>query len=428
MRWVLLALCGFLLTGCIVSKNGPVSTTETPGQRRVTSVDVDSFRGLRAEIRPEGGHARLVLKAVGDISVDSEQEVSVQESVAGRTAFGFFPWTLADKPGSTPVVDHILAVFVNYGLALTPTLYSLFFEPFSDFPSSGVNDHVFAGFSLLGFYRYNAEPEVIRTSSRTDRSTRDAAVYDVQDFVLEYEEREHRSESGGVILGEKYESGMEIRAKLTSMTMLPGSLSQQLRQFEGKEIVWKASGVRKWAPTPQQTVSSAVLSKDDICGIWEVVQSVNSVTTTLGLDKPTELLQVLRVTYELNADGAFRSTSLASERETVCSGTWDCEDGDLVLRMDDHKGGLAETRLRCVRRGDDGLEMRYVDLRAYEKMFMVGGIELSSASYDADGALHHTTLIDNSNNEKHIHVRIETKSVTSPMIFERKVERKEGKE
>ena len=53
-------------------------------------------------------------------------------------------------------------------------------------------------------------------------------------------------------------------------------------------------------------------------------------------------------------------------------------------------------------------------------MFLVGGIESSSASYDADGALRHTTLIDNSNNEKHVHVRIETKSVTSPMIFERK--------
>lgn len=421
MRWVLLVLCGSLLTGCIVSKNGPVSTTETPGQKRAVSVDVASFRGLRAEIRPDGGHARLVLKAVGDISVDSEQEVSVQESVAGRTAFGFFPWTLADKPGSVPVVDHILAMLVNYGLVLTPTLYSLFIEPFSDFPSSGVNDHVFAGFSLLGFYRYNAEPEVISSSKRTDRSTRDAAVYDVRDFVLEYEGRARRSESGGVTLGEKYESGMEIRAKLTSMTMLPGSLSRQLRQFEGEEIVWKASGVRKWAPTAQ-TVSSVALAKDELCGIWEVIQSVNSVTTTLGLDKPTELLQVLRVTYELNSDGAFRSTSLVSGRETVCSGTWDCEDGDLVLRMDDHKGGMAETRLCCVRHGEDGLEMRYADLRAYEKMFLVGGIESSSASYDADGTLHHTTLIDNSNNEKDVRVRIETRSVTSPMIFERRAE------
>ena len=152
----------------MVFKTGPVSRTELPADRKASAVRVISFDKVRTAVSPDSGNVALTLSVLGRFDIEYLQDVKIRETAAGRTAFGFFPWTFADRPAQSPGMDHILALLVNYGLALTPTLYSLLIEPFSDYPKSGVNDHVFAAFSLLGFYRYNDTPVEKRSYEQTN--------------------------------------------------------------------------------------------------------------------------------------------------------------------------------------------------------------------------------------------------------------------
>lgn len=409
------------LGGCMVFETGPADKTELPKERLDTSISIQSFDKVRTSIRPDSGHASLILDVVGDLQIESEQEVVVKESVSGRTAFGLFPWTLADKPGGTPVVDHVMALLVNYGLALTPTLYSLFFEPFSDYPDHGVNDHVFAGFSIFGFYRYCGSPIERKSSSRTDKHRREAGVYRVNCFSVESNGVRYKSENGVIVLPDSYESGMELDCRLTSVDVLPGDLKEKLSSYVGKDLKWTATGKRrnqgKELAEVKTSISTAITSSL-LEGKWESYQSHKSRTQTANDSTVKEHTQVLHDTYEFLKDGTFRQIKEVSGTETVWTGSWKVDDNVLWLSLKTQHGESVKTGFRASRVESGEIELQYADLRAYEKMFIRENVKIVSASYNDKSELctHMVVEIDVGTGKGHQSI---FDSVYSPLILEK---------
>lgn len=154
-------------------------------------------------------------------------------------------------------------------------------------------------------------------------------------------------------------------------------------------------------------------------GEWEVVQSVRSFSTASGLKNPIEHNQVTHYAYAFYDDGMCRMTTLIGGKESLWTGTWGCTNGLVQLKITDKKGGVSAFDLKCVKKSDEGLVFRYADLRAYEKMFLVGNVTSMKALYNTKGELVTHMVID-SEGKNGIKSHIEMDSTYSPMIFERK--------
>ena len=166
-------------------------------------------------------------------------------------------------------------------------------------------------------------------------------------------------------------------------------------------------------------VATIPVSGKEMEGEWEVVQSVLSFSTASGLKKPIEHNQVTRSEYAFYDDGAYRLTSWINGKESGRNGDWCCTNGFLRLSVDNQKGGKLVMDLKCVKKSEEGLEFRYDDIRAFEKMFLVGNVTSMKALYNEKGELVTHMEID-SEGKNGIKSHIEMDSTYSPMIFERK--------
>lgn len=167
------------------------------------------------------------------------------------------------------------------------------------------------------------------------------------------------------------------------------------------------------------SAATVPVSGKEMEGEWEVVQSVRSLTLATGMTKSMEYNQVTRNEYAFYDDGAYRLTTWIKGKESGRNGDWCCTNGLLRLSVDNQKGGKLVLDLKCVKKSEEGLEFRYDDMRAFEKMFLVGNVTSMKALYNAKGELVTHMVID-SEGKNGIKSHIEMDSTYSPMIFERK--------
>lgn len=166
------------------------------------------------------------------------------------------------------------------------------------------------------------------------------------------------------------------------------------------------------------SAATILVTGKEMEGEWESVQSLLTISTT-GVQKPHERNQVMYYAYVFYDDGTCRMTTKIGGKETLWTGTWGCTNGLVQLRIADAKGGASAFDLKCVKRSEEGLEFRYADLRAYEKMFQTGNVTSMKALYNTKGELVTHMVID-SEGKNGIKSHIEMDSTYSPMIFERK--------
>lgn len=406
----------FLLGGCIAFETGPVSKNETPGTLKESTVNVIGLDKIRTVISPNSGCAELAMEAIGEFEVGYVQDVDVVESVYGRTAFGFFPWTLADRPAETPVVDHILACLVNYGLAMSPTLYSLLFEPFSDYPQNGINDHVFAGFSLFGFYRYIDVSNVKKSYTVKRRPKRSVNIYRFSDFSVEFDGKEISTTSGRILLPRSYESGMEIKCKLLSVKIPQGNFNLYLKQYLGRELSWQATGVKRMkTPVKIGNVQAGCIDKSSIVGEWESYQSCKVISSTLNHNENIERNQIIHCTYSFFDDGRYHQKIDMSGKIITLNGNWAFNNNSISLKLKD-KQGVEELQIMTITKSDNGkLLLRYENLDVFARIFHEG-VKPTKAEYDKSANIIVEREINNRHGDNETNV---INYIYSPLFLER---------
>ena len=411
----------------MVFKTGPVSRTELPADRKASAVRVISFDKVRTAVSPDSGNVALTLSVLGRFDIEYLQDVKIRETAAGRTAFGFFPWTFADRPAQSPGMDHILALLVNYGLALTPTLYSLLIEPFSDYPKSGVNDHVFAAFSLLGFYRYNDTPVEKRSYEQTNKSVRQVNIYSIEDFSVEYDGAVYFSTIGRLSLPVKYESGMEIQCKLISAKVLQGGLHDKIQPYFGKMLSWQATGVKRKPATEENEIKSDVpdeiarvnaIDRAKLVGEWESYQSHKTISGGMGKGEGVEQNQTIHCIYSFYDDGMYRLMMSISGKETRWSGKWTLQDGVIVTTLKNQDGEPIRQALSITQYTEGCVQLRHRHPEKFAEMLVEGAVKATKAEYNDGGELSVSLAmdVDMGNGQK---TEIAIQSTYSPLILEK---------
>ena len=370
----------------------------------------------------------MTLEVLGRFDIEYLQDVKICETVAGRTAFGFFPWAFAKRPTQSSLgMDYICALLVNYGLVLTPTLYSLLIEPFSDYPQYGVNDHVFASFSLLGFYRYNDVPLENHSYGRTDKSVGQVDVYRIEDFSVEYDGAVYSSKAGRLSLPVKYESGEEIQCKLISANVLKGGLHEKLQTYFGKTLSWQATGVKRRPVNDVDKMRSKekdaiahvdAVDKVNLVGEWESYQSHKTISEGMGNGKRVEQNQTIHCIYSFYDDGAYRLVTNISGKEIQWSGEWALRDGAIAITLKKQNGELVRQELSIIQHNDSYMKLRYRHLDEFTKMLAEGAKKSTKAEYNDDGELFVSLVIDADRGNGH-KTEIAIQSIYSPLILEK---------
>ena len=212
--------------------------------------------------------------------------------------------------------------------------------------------------------------------------------------------------------------GPQICSRVGAVSPVKASAAPELPKNAG--MAMGAPKARVFEQTEEGPSAATIpMTGKEMEGEWEVVQSVLSFSTASGLKKPIEHNQVTHYAYVFYDDGMCRMTTLIGGKESLWTGTWGCTNGLVQLKITDKKGGVSAFDLKCVKRSEEGLEFRYADLRAYEKMFLTGNITSMKALYNEKGELVTHMVID-SEGKNGIKSHIEMDSTYSPMIFERK--------
>ena len=400
-------------------KTGPVNKKEMPGDRHTAAVHMVSFNEMRTAVCSNSGNAELIIEVLGEFEKEYVQKVKVVETTSGRTAFGFFPWSLANRPWQTPVLDHILALIVNYGLALTPTAYSLLVEPFSSYPENGmVNDHVFAGFSLFGFYRYTDLPEEMRLYNINKYTNRKINIYRVSDFSVEFEGKIYSTENGHVRLPVSYESGMEIRCKLLTVKIPRGNLDMHIKQYIGKELCWQAIGVKPHGSNKDkiehrsENVRNEAMELSWLVGKWESYQSCSIIFDGLSIKGNVEQNQIIHCTYSFLDNGEYRQVMDVSGNVTTWVGKWSLQDGEILLKITDKSGSEVQQVMNILKSKKGRFEVQYKKPELFARM-IIDGVKSVKTEYVKDSYLKMEMTVVNIGQKEY-----RTTVVQSPLILE----------
>lgn len=129
--------------------------------------------------------------------------------------------------------------------------------------------------------------------------------------------------------------------------------------------------------------------RSSIVGVWEMVQEHNTVSVSTGSAKPFEHSQVVKNRYWFYEDGTLRLVSIIGGKETGNLGSWEYRDGILSMCFKNRQTGRDErVQMNVLWYSGSEFELRYADLRAYEKMFGVAeSIKSVNASYAPDGVM-----------------------------------------
>ena len=423
---LLLPLCG-----CIAFRTGPEQTEDRVTSQRDVETKVVSFDGFNPTVA-DSSEIRLRLSASGDFTVVHEKDVETMSRVPGRTAFGLMPWMSDNRMQSElgkPGVPHIiLSICFNYIGVLTPTLYALFFEPFSDYPDMGTwsyNDHTFAGFSLFGFYRYNDKSEKWNSAgSRTDRSESPIENLPVGEFSIDYAGRILRSKNREIVLPESLRFGHEVRARLLSAKMRSASLQEKADKFIGSEIVWDIGG--RGCPETRQTFA---VSAEKILGRWEYAQSIRMFVHGKAVKTGTEEVRVLRGELEFRSGGACEWLLHDGKADIRTTGMWRQNGDSIAMTVANADGVVMNMTVRSVASDGSELKVKCEDLNRVLRQFMLASVigsvpkgVLDSASYgDNDVILARVTSGKGDAQEGDAPEKI-LDIVCSPLILEREKE------
>jgi len=157
-------------------------------------------------------------------------------------------------------------------------------------------------------------------------------------------------------------------------------------------------------PLPELRTPSAPRPAAMLYGQWEGVQMYGSdgnvFTGTLG--------------YAFFDDGTCLQTTIAGDCETMSGGKWSYDQDILTMSLDSGFGKEETLQYKLLWYSDDQFEIRYADLRNYEKMCKAEGVESVSCTYDDRGCLTTRTTL------RYNGMVSVTTMVASPLIVERK--------
>lgn len=438
----LAALALALTCGCTVFEVGPRDREEHVVSEQTELVCARRVDGARGELTNTRSSLSLVVD--GDFDTETVKEVEVRECRRGRMAFGFFPAINEGVQKADGYYvggsrcdsrwNYIGGALIGEALLLyTPTIYSLFVEPFVSQPTS--NEARLAALSLLGFYRYNAPADWCVVDRRTQRTRRAERRYEVQDYEVTYNGRRLESENGHVALPKTELQGERVRCCLESARSSLPVVQGQLDKVVGTDLVWKDTNTawlahlektyerRKPIPPPQM---------DKIVGKWICEQEcANSQVVGLQTSSYRKCFRqhwLTRQEYEFFDDGEFQSKSLTGRAgddkiaegaaQKVSHGTWALDQGKIVINEHNALGAVVKLVVEPIWYSDDEWEMRFVNLRDIEKTFTALPDVLSfEMSYDDNGVVRQdsATVFCNSG-KKGINRKM---VMTSPRVFKR---------
>ena len=142
--------------------------------------------------------------------------------------------------------------------------------------------------------------------------------------------------------------------------------------------------VAQAADTNSTPVSTYV--EKDLIGRWDASYLMSSVTLVAG--RETRTSTPTTETLSLNFDKTFSRTQLANGKSREFSGVWKFKNGELTIETDDPKTNIKKTMVyKVLPRTSRSFELRFADLRAYEKEINASGRCTATAEYSADGTL-----------------------------------------
>ncbi len=162
---------------------------------------------------------------------------------------------------------------------------------------------------------------------------------------------------------------------------------------------------------------SAVRGCEKIVGVWEIVQSHETISSNTTTEKPFKFSQIVKIQYKFYKDQTVLCNQKVGGTEHNHRGKWSYDDGKLTLRFKNaHKGLEDSIVMNTLWYSNEEVELRYADLRAYEKMFYVSpNVKSMTAFYNPNGTLETRMYMDYSK----LSAASVFNSIYSPMIMSR---------
>lgn len=168
-------------------------------------------------------------------------------------------------------------------------------------------------------------------------------------------------------------------------------------------------------PSPEPKTAIAALPREKLLGRWScsyVGDSRNSLLS-MGYAGPSQTL-TSHQTYWFFDDGACKTLIKMGGKETSWNGNWSYRDGILTISGAGGDGGQYSQDLKLYWYGNDEFEVRFADVRQYEKMLIKPeSVKSAVCRYEPNGVLHTQIIVSVQGNESAI------VSVQSPQIYER---------
>ena len=133
----------------------------------------------------------------------------------------------------------------------------------------------------------------------------------------------------------------------------------------------------------------AVQSRDRLIGVWDMEYECNSISVCNTMADPIEISQMVKNRYEFYDDGVLKLQMKLDGKEFNHVGEWSYENGVIGMKFKNSNTGRWESmEMTALWYSDTEVELRYADLRAYERMFFVTpNVKSMNASYAPNGSL-----------------------------------------